>query len=95
MPKKKGLGRDVNKSIEVMEHLADCLKKFHGLPIKRGLHSNGILDDKFGKIVNEAKEKAYTLSIALEDLLDQMKSAKPATSKRFASRVVSKFLEIS
>jgi hypothetical protein len=96
MPKKKGLGRDVNKSIEVMEELMDCLKNFHSMPIKRGLHSNGIMDDKFGKIVNEAKEKAFAAGIAIEDLLEQIKGAKPASNKRFASqRVVSKFLEIS
>jgi len=95
MPKKKGLGRDVNKSIEVMDDLLDCLKKFHSLPIKRGLHSNGIVDEKFGKMVNEAKEKAFAVSIAVEDLIDQVKGAKPAANKRFACRVVSKFLEIS
>jgi hypothetical protein len=96
MPKKRGLGRDVNKSIEVMDDLLDCLKKFHSAPIKRGLHSNGILDDKFGRTVNETKEKAYSLSIVLEDLCDQVKGAKPASNKRFAcNRIVSKFLEIS
>ena len=95
MPKKKGLGRDVEKSIEVMDALADCLKQFHSMPIKRGLHSNGIVYDKFVKIVNDAKEKAYALSIAVEDLMDQVKGAKPAANKRFASRVVSKFLEMS
>lgn len=96
MPKKKGLGRDVTKSIEVMEELMDCLKKFHSMPIKRGLQSSGIMDDKFIKVVNEAKEKAFASSIAIEDLLEQIKGAKPASNKRFAcDRVVSKFLEMS
>jgi len=78
-----------------MEELNNCLKKFHSLPIKRGLQSNGMLDEKFGKVVNDVKEKAYTLSIALEDLIEQTKSAKPASNRRFASRIVSKFLELS
>lgn len=95
MPKKKGLGRDVNKSVEVMDELLDCLGKFHTIPIKRGLQSSGMMDDKFSKAVNEAKEKAYALNIVIEDLLNQVKGAKPASNKRFASRVVSKFLEIS
>jgi hypothetical protein len=96
MPKKRGLGRDVTKSIEVMEELMDCLKKFHGLPIKRGLQSSGVMDEKFGKVVNDTKEKAFAASIAIEDLLEQVKGAKPASNKRFAcGRVVSKFLEIS
>jgi len=96
MPKKKGLGRDVAKSVEVMEELMDCLKKFHSMPIKRGLQSSGVMDEKFIKVVNEAKEKAFAASIAIEDLLEQVKGAKPASNKRFASeRVVSKFLEIS
>jgi len=46
-------------------------------------------------VVNDVKEKAYTLSIALEDLIEQTKSAKPASNRRFASRIVSKFLELS
>jgi hypothetical protein len=95
MPKKKGLGRDVTKSIEDMDELLVSLKKFHSIPIKRGLHSNGIVDDKFGKMVNDTKEKAFALSIAIEDLIDQVKGAKPAANKRWASCVVSKFLKMS
>jgi hypothetical protein len=96
MSKKKGLGQDVGRSIQIMDKLLGSLDSFHKMPVKRGLNSNGILDDKFNKVVNEAKEKAYALSIAVEDLRDQVKGAKPASNKRFASqRVISNFLKLS
>lgn len=93
MPKKKGLGRDIEKSMEVMEDLMDCLGKFHSIPVKKGLKTNGIIDDKYGKSVNDAKEKASALHGIVEDLLDQVKRAKPEANKRFAcQRIISKFL---
>ena len=96
MSKKKGLGRDIEKSIEVMEGLLSNLNDFHKIPVKKGLKSNGVVDDKFGKAVNEAKKKAYELHILVEDLLDEVKGAKPQANKRFAcQRVISKFLSQS
>ena len=94
MAKKKGLGQDVEKSIKVMDELLDILAKFHSIPIKKGLKSNGVVDEKFSKVVNETKEQAYSLNIAVEDLLEQVKGVKPQANKRFAAqRIITKFLE--
>jgi hypothetical protein len=96
MSKKKGLGRDINTSIEMMEDLLGCLKKFHGIPLKRGLKSNKIHDDDLDKMVNKVMEEAFSLSIALGDLKDRVSGARPKANARFAcQRVISKFLENS
>jgi hypothetical protein len=93
MSKKKGLGRDISTSIELMEELLDCLKKFHGMPLKRGLKSNKINDDDLSKMVNKVMEDAFALSIVVGDLKDHISGAKPKANARFAcQRVISKFL---
>jgi hypothetical protein len=95
MPRKKGLGRDIEKSIEIMESLMDSLKGFHKIPLKKGLHSNGVFEKDFGKEINDAKTKASELSNIIEDLKDRVRDLKPRdlNSSRFAEqRVVSKFL---
>ena len=100
MSKKKGLGRDVNKSLEVMEDLLKGLSEFHKIPVKKGL--NGYLEEDekkdFNDKVNKAKEMAFSLHMKVEDLKDEVKGLKPKSkgNSRFASqRVVSKFLAIS
>jgi hypothetical protein len=96
MSKKKGLGRDINISLEMMEEMLSCLKKFHGMPLKRGLKSNKVQDDDLSKMVNKVMEDAFSLSIAVGDLKDHVSGAKPKGNTRFACRrVISKFLESS
>jgi len=96
MPKKKGLGKNINKSLEVMDELMGCLKKFSGIPakLKKGLPDKAC-DEKMVKMINEAKDRATSLESQLEDLENAIKGVKPNKNSRFASRVVSKFLEKS
>jgi hypothetical protein len=94
MSKKKGLGRDISTSIEIMEELLASLSKFHGMPLKRGLKSNKIHDDDLAKMANKVMEDAFSLSIGIGDLKDRVSGAKPKGNARFAcQRVISKFLE--
>ena len=93
MPKRRGLGRDVNKSIEIMDSLVGCLRDFAHMPLKKGLHSNNISDEKLGKIINDTSEKAYVLLNAVEDLKGQIKGVKTDANSRFASRVVARYIE--
>jgi hypothetical protein len=97
MPKKKGLGRDINASVEIMDDLLGCLSKFHDMPLKRGLKSNKMYEDDVAKVVNDAMNKAFALRTIVEDLRNEVSGMKPKTdtSKRFASqRVISKFLSL-
>jgi hypothetical protein len=95
MSKKKGLGRDINVSIEAMDELLSCLKKFHGIPLKRGLKSSKTYDDDVAKNVNNVMEKAFALNIMVEDLRNQVAGVKPKANARFASqRVIDKFLSM-
>jgi len=94
MSKKKGLGRDVNSSIEIMDSLLSALKEFHKMPLKRGLQSSKIDDEKLAKAINETMEKAFNLNIMVEDLRTQVSGTKmPKGNSRFATlRVVTNFL---
>jgi len=95
MSKKKGLGKDINASIEVMDDLLLCLKKFHGVPLKRGLKSNNAYEDDMAKDVNTVMTKAFDLNILVEDLRNRIAGVKPKASARFASqRVIGKFLSL-
>jgi hypothetical protein len=89
----KELGRDVSKSLEIMDKLSDDLKEFSNMPLKKGLQSNKIADEKLVKVINDASEKAISLRNAIEDIKHQISGAKPPNNSRFASRVVAKFLE--
>ena len=93
MAAKKGLGRDINKSVEIMEELVGSLKEFAHMPLKKGLMSNKISDDDLVKKINEASEQAFGLLNKVEDLKHRMSGVKPAKNSRFAHRVVAKFLE--
>jgi hypothetical protein len=99
MSKKKGLGRDVNNSIEAMDALLGTLKEFHKIPLKRGLQSTKFEDekgDKVAKAINETMEKAFNLTIMVEDLRNLVSGIKePKGNSRFAShRIIAKFLDI-
>lgn len=92
MSKKKGLGRDINKSLEIMEELLKSLKKFIAMPIKKGLSSNDINDKEINKTVNESLVDASSLINKIEDLEVIIKSIKPKGNSRFANKVVNRFL---
>jgi hypothetical protein len=93
MSTKRGLGRDINKSIEIMEDLEGSLKSFAHMPLKKGLMSNKISDDDLIKKVNDASEQAFGLLNKVEDLKHRLSGVKPAKNSRFARNVVSRFLE--
>jgi hypothetical protein len=95
MPKRKGLGKEVAKSIETMDKLLSCLRDFSKAPVKKGLQINKASDDKAVKMVSDAKEKAFALSQTVEDLRDLLKGIKTNKNSRFAHRVVRNFLHES
>jgi hypothetical protein len=90
---KKGLGRDITKSLEVMDKLVASLKDFAHMPLKKGLMANKISDEDLVKKVNEASEEAFGLLNKVEDLKHRLGGVKPAKNSRFAHKVVANFLE--
>ena len=92
MPKKNGLGRDVSKSLEIMDSLVGCLRDFAHIPLKKGLASNKIHDDQITKNINKAFEEAIALINSVEDLKTQIRNVKMDRNSRFASNVVARFL---
>lgn len=96
MPRKKGLGRDIEKSVDTMTNLLAVLKEFSKMPLKRGLQSNGARDEKLLKMVNDASAKAHDLSIIVEDLRDDVRDLKTNKNSRFACRrVMENFIKAS
>lgn len=95
MSKKKGLGRDINTSLEVINDLMQCLNKFQDIKLKQGLKSNKVDDESIVKDINAAMEKASALKNIIEDLKNSISRVKPKSNARFASqRVISKFLSL-
>jgi hypothetical protein len=100
MPKKKGLGEDVNSSIEIMDELLSSLKAFEGMHLKRGLDSNGLLEEKLEGKIDEVQKLAHSLQLPIRNLREKIKDIKPISNVRFAPNakvgsVVSKFLEMA
>jgi len=99
MPKRKGLGKEITKSLEIMDKLHDCLEEFEKAPLKEGLKVNKALDDPMLKLVNDAKDSATKLSHMIEDLRIKLNSIRTDVDERFgpnaktASEVIRKFLE--
>jgi len=92
--KKKGLGRDIENSLEMMEILAGNLKEFAHSPLKKGLVSLKVDDEKLFKMVNEASEEAFGLINKIHDIRNAVKNINMYKSSRFAAdRVISKFLK--
>ncbi|HMB17532.1 MAG TPA: hypothetical protein VKO61_01330 [Candidatus Paceibacterota bacterium] len=96
MPKKKGLGKDCEKSLKVMGSLLDALESFSDnskTPLKRGLKQNDALDKDISRLINDSREKASVLKNQIEDIIDSVKSIDTNKNSRFASkRVVANFL---
>lgn len=95
MSKKKGLGQNVEKSLKIMSGLMKDLKEFAHMPLKKGLISNETYDEDIGKLINAASEDAFSLKNKIDDLMHRVKSMKKKHNSRFASKVVSRFLEES
>ena len=97
MPKRKGLGKEVTKSLEIIEELHACLEKFEKAPIKQGLKVNGALDDTMTRMVNEAKDEASKLAHKIEDIKNKLEGITPPTSSRFGpartAAVIDNFLQ--
>jgi hypothetical protein len=93
MSKKKGLGRDIENSMEIMEELSGCLDKFLHSKLQKGLKSNRIDDGDLEKKIEKALIDSSALGILLDSIQRNISGAKPKASARFASqRVLSKFL---
>ena len=92
MPKKQGLGRDINKSLEIMDSTLSSLAEFARMPLKKGLAANKVKDDDLLKVVNKTSETAFTLGNMIEDLKGKVSSVKVGGNSRFANQVVSRFL---
>lgn len=96
MPKKKNnLGRDITKSLETMKTLAGNLREFIDMPLKEGLASNKVADEKLFKSINAASEEAISLFNKVKDLHQMVSGVKSPGNSRFAQKIVSKFLEQS
>jgi len=96
MPKRKGLGQEITKSLDIMGELHDILEKFEKTPLKEGLKVNKAADDSMLKLVNDAKDTATKLSHMIEDLRIKLNSIRTDVDERFsktASEVIRKFLE--
>jgi dihydroorotate dehydrogenase len=93
MPKKKGLGANIEKSLSAMDDLLKALKKFTNMPIKKGLTENSIDEKDINKAVNDSMVEASSLINKIEDLQSVVKGIKPKGNSRFANRVVTRFLE--
>lgn len=95
MPKSKGLGEEVTRSMETMKKLRDCLKSFLSMPLKNGLRRKKFLDDDMTKSINSAREKVTALDNEIESIMDAIRGIKTNKNSRFASRrVIQKFLEL-
>jgi len=94
MAKKQGLGAQVNKSIEVMQELIECLGKFANIPIKKGIASIEKDErEEIKKMINDTSEIAFSLKNKVEDLRDKVEDLKPKGDSRFARNVVARFLK--
>ena len=65
MPKKQGLGRDINKSLEIMDSTLSCLAEFSRMPLKKGLASNKIKDEDILKEVNKTAGSSVAERLAM------------------------------
>jgi len=86
MAKKQGLGRDINKSLEVMEDLMGPLSAFIDMPAKKGLISNKIDDKDLEKLLDETLVHAFELRGMVEKLKHAIQSAKAQDGSRFRSK---------
>ena len=95
MSKKKGLGRDIENSMGIMEELSECLDKFQSMKIHNGLKSNNIENPELEKKIEKALIDSSALNVLIGNIQRGISGAKTKGSQRFASRrVISQFLSI-
>lgn len=101
MPRKKGLGRAVEKSLDEMDQLIGDLEKFATktcrVTLKKNISSSPIERterDNLLKMINESSEIAMSLSNKIDDIRDTINESKPKGNSRFARQVVSRFLDL-
>jgi len=98
MPKRKGLGREIAQSLDILDDLLGSLSKFASAPLKKGLQINKAYDEHMAKKVNDLYSKARELSLEIEDLRDVIKGIRTDNNSRFspkavtASRVIRRYL---
>lgn len=98
MPRKKGLGRDMEKTLENMDGLLEgleCFSKKCSIALKKNIGSAIEDRDKIIKAIDEASEEAHKLHSKIFNLKSQVSEVKALKSSRFARRVVANFLEAS
>ena len=95
MSKRKGLGRDVNKSLEIMDKSIEALKTFVHMPLKKGLVSSGVDDEQLSTMFNKASEEAFALINKVEDIKHKIKGVKTTHNSRFAKKIVTNFLNLA
>lgn len=100
MPRKKGLGRAVEKSLDEIDQLIKDLEKFSTktcrVILKKNISSSPIERDQRNnllKMINESSEIAMSLSNKMDDIRDTINESKPKGNSRFARNVVSRFLD--
>ncbi|RKY81463.1 hypothetical protein DRQ07_04010 [candidate division KSB1 bacterium] len=99
MPRKKGLGKVVEKSLEEMSQLIKALEVFGTKTCREKLKKNiasSSLErnekDIILKLISEISGESLSLSNKIDDLRDRINDYKPQRSSRFAKNVVSRFL---
>lgn len=96
MPRKKGLGREMEKTLEAVDQLVDCLTDFshkNAGVLKRYIGASIEDREAIIKIIDEASTEAHTLKNKIQNLKEKVKGAKSKASSRFARKVVANFLE--
>lgn len=101
MPRKKGLGRAVEKSLDEMGQLIKDLVKFDDKTcdnvLKKTVSSASIDENdkkELLKMLNEASAAAHSLKINIGDIREKISELKPKAmgQSRFAKNVVTRFL---
>ena len=100
MPRKKGLGKGVENSLDEMDQLIKDLEKFGTKTCRKTLKKvvSSIAMEKEDrepllKMINDASELSLSLSNKVDDIRDKIKIIKPKGNSRFAREVVNRFLE--
>lgn len=95
MPRKHGLGRDMEKTVEALDALIDGLKGFsHKCSGSMKKHIGATIEDRDNiiKAIDETSEDAHKLSNKIENLKRHISEVKNVKSSRFAKKVVANFL---
>ena len=95
MPRKKGLGQEMEKTIEALDGLVDGLGKFsqkYSGSMKKHIGASIEDRDKIIEAIDQTSEDAHKLSNKIEGLKRRITEVKTVRSSRFAKKVVANFL---